>query len=412
MEYVYPNGITENEYEKNKETGNKIFNKDYDNIEKKNLNFNEKYDILSINKKNKKKKGKKNKKKDSYGYEEEFPSMKKNTNINLGNVKSKKLFSNFFNKMKNNPEVEKSINEMETNGPLYTEGNNKKKKKFSFFESKTENETNANNSPNEKKRTIRNSFFMNDDDLIKNQIETEKDANDYIHNLNISNENQRLKLLLNMNISCWKFFKINFVNRNMFFNTWRSNATYTELSKSLFLPFYMQLMLFVNTFVYLFEKDELTFTLYLKTHLIKFIVFNLLAVILSNSYFYFKGFFYNIENGQIRSLLYDFKTNKNLFEPEYQRILKKIKIVSIVETVLFFTFWIINYIFAFGLCCVYVRQGTLMAISFMIGLALDFVLDIIIEFLIMIIYACRGNGLCLVILDRINRMKSFKMLSP
>ena len=412
MEYVYPYGITENEYVINKETGNKIFNEDYDNIEEKNLNFNEKYDILSINKKNKKKKGKKNKKKDSYGYEEEFPSMKKNTNINLGNVKSKKLFSNFFNKMKNNPEVEKSINEMETNGPLYTEGNNKKKKKFSFFESKTENETNANNSPNEKKRTIRNSFFMNDDDLIKNQIETEKDANDYIHNLNISNENQRLKLLLNMNISCWKFFKINFVNRNMFFNTWRSNATYTELSKSLFLPFYMQLMLFVNTFVYLFEKDELTFTLYLKTHLIKFIVFNLLAVILSNSYFYFKGFFYNIENGQIRSLLYDFKTNKNLFEPEYQRILKKIKIVSIVETVLFFIFWIINYIFAFGLCCVYVRQGTLMAISFMIGLALDFVLDIIIEFLIMIIYACRGNGLCLVILDRINRMKSFKMLSP
>ena len=412
MEYVYPYGITENEYVINKETGNKIFNEDYENIEEKNLNFNEKYDVLSINKKNKKKKGKKNKKKDLTEYEDEFPSLKKNTNINLGNVKSKKLFSNFFNKMKKNPEIENSINEMETNGPLNTEGNNKKKKKHSFFEAKTENETNANDNKIETKKSNRSSFFMNDDDLIKNQIEKIKEGDDYVHNLNISNENQRLKLLLNMNISCWKFFKINFVNRNMFFNTWKSNATYTELSKSLFLPFYMQLMLFINTFVYLFEKDELTFTLYLKSHLLKFILFGLLAVILSNSYFYIKGFLYNIENGQMRSLLYDFKTNKELFENEYKRILKKIKIVSIVETVLFFIFWIINYIFSFGLCCVYVRQGTLMAISFLIGLALDFVLDVIIEFIIMIFYACRGNGLCLVMLDRINRMKSFKMLSP
>ena len=223
---------------------------------------------------------------------------------------------------------------------------------------------------------------MNDDDLIKNQIEKIKEGDDYVHHLNISNENQRLKLLLNMNIICWTFFKINFVNRNMFFNTWKSNATYTELSKSLFLPFYIQLMLFINTFVYLFEKDELTFTLYLKSHLLKFILFGLLAVFLSNSYFYIKGFLYNIENGQMRSLLYDFKTNKDLFESEYKRILKKIKIVSIVETVLFFIFWIINYILSFGLCCVYVCEGTLMAISFMIGLALDFVLDVIIEFII------------------------------
>jgi hypothetical protein len=37
MEYVYPYAITENEYVINKETGNKIFNEDYENIEEKNI---------------------------------------------------------------------------------------------------------------------------------------------------------------------------------------------------------------------------------------------------------------------------------------------------------------------------------------------------------------------------------------
>ena len=77
----------------NKETGNKIINEDYESKEDNNLDFQEKLDKLSINKNKKKKgkKGKKNKKRNKVEEEfeeEEEPTMKKNKNINLGNVKS------------------------------------------------------------------------------------------------------------------------------------------------------------------------------------------------------------------------------------------------------------------------------------------------------------------------------------
>jgi hypothetical protein len=168
----------------------------------------------------------------------------------------------------------------------------------------------------------------------------------------------------------------------------------------------------MNTFIYLFEKEELSFKKYISNHYIKFTLFCLLSIFISNIYFYLKSIFYNIENGQMRTLLYNFKTDKNEFEPEYNKILKRIKIVSIIETVLFFILWAINYMFSFGLCCVYYHQGRIMAISFLVGIGLDFILDIIIELLIMVMYACRKNSICVVMLDRINRLKSFKMISP
>ena len=411
-EYVYPYGNIENEYIVNKETGNKIINEDYESKEENNLDFQEKIDKLSINKNKKKKskKGKKNKKRNKVEEEfeeEEEPTMKKNKNINLGNVKSKKMFSSFFSSMKKAPEQNSNNDfQMETNAPMKTEEN----KNNSFFDA-TENETNVYNS--KRKKSINKNFFIDDNDLNKNfKNQRKKEKNSYIHNLFISNENQRVKQLLEMKISCWKFFSANFINRNMFINTWKSNATYTQFSKSLFLPFYLQLMLFMNTFIYLFEKEELSFKKYISNHYIKFTLFCLLSIFVSNIYFYLKSIFYNIENGQMRTLLYNFKTDKNEFEPEYNKILKRIKIVSIIETVLFFILWAINYMFSFGLCCVYYHQGRIMAISFLVGIGLDFILDIIIELLIMVMYACRKNSICVVMLDRINRLKSFKMISP
>jgi hypothetical protein len=125
-----------------------------------------------------------------------------------------------------------------------------------------------------------------------------------------------------------------------------------------------------------------------------------------------KACFYNIENEQVRTLLYDFKTKRNKFDTDYRKILKKIKNVVIFETILFFLFWILNFFFAFGLCCVYYKQGKIMILSFIIGIAIDFILDIIVELLIMVFYILRENTLFVIMLDKTNRIRSFKMLSP
>ena len=74
----------------NKETGNKIYNEEYENLDSKALSQQEKLDIISVNKL-KGKKGKKNRK----------LTLNKNYNINLGDVKSKKLYDNYFGQMKN-----------------------------------------------------------------------------------------------------------------------------------------------------------------------------------------------------------------------------------------------------------------------------------------------------------------------
>ena len=88
--YVYPYGTVESDFVVNKETGNKIYNEEYENLDSKALSQQEKLDIISVNKL-KGKKGKKNRK----------LTLNKNYNINLGDVKSKKLYDNYFGQMKN-----------------------------------------------------------------------------------------------------------------------------------------------------------------------------------------------------------------------------------------------------------------------------------------------------------------------
>ena len=255
---------------------------------------------------------------------------------------------------------------------------------------------------------------MSNEDLIKNNMKNLKSNKDkdYIHNLYISNENQRTKNYIFMKVSAFNFFITNFLNRNIFINTWNSNATYTAMTKALYLPLYLLIMLFINTFIYVFEKEELSIKEYLKLYKTKFFLFSCLSIILTNMYFYLKACFYNIENGQVRTLLYDFKTKRNKFDTDYRKILKKIKNVVIFETILFFLFWILNFFFAFGLCCVYYKQGKIMILSFIIGIAIDFILDIIVELLIMVFYILRENTLFVIMLDKTNRIRSFKMLSP
>ena len=215
-----------------------------------------------------------------------------------------------------------------------------------------------------------------------------------------------------MKIEPFTFFKINCLNRIIYCNTWKSNATYGSRIKSLFLPLYLQLMIFINIFIYIFEKEELSIGKYLKIHSTKFILFVFLSIFFSNGYFYIKAIFYNIDNINIRSLLHDLEIDKKKFNGDYRKILKKIKYCSIFETILLFILWILNFIFGFGFSAVYYKQANIMLISFILGITIDLGLELIIEIIITLLYKYRYIQLNVIILDKLNRFRSFKMLSP
>ena len=401
--YVYPYGNVETEYVVNKETGNKIINEEYD--EENKSKSDKKTDFLSINEKRKKDKNKKNKK------------INKNFNINLGNVKSKYLYSNYLNNLKSSTDgnlssnTEKLGSEDDFNQSI--EANNNIKRKNSNFFDETEREDQE-SQYNNNISSQRNKLYMSKDDLIKNRntLKKKDNSNPFIHHLKIANETQRTKQYLLMKIEPFTFFKINCLNRIIYCNTWKSNATYGSRIKSLFLPLYLQLMIFINIFIYIFEKEELSIGKYLKIHSTKFILFVFLSIFFSNGYFYIKAIFYNIDNINIRSLLHDLEIDKKKFNGDYRKILKKIKYCSIFETILFFILWVLNFIFGFGLSAVYYKQSNIMLISFILGITIDLGLELIIEIIITLLYKYRYIQLNVIILDKLNRFRSFKMLSP
>ena len=135
--YVYPYGTVESDFVVNKESGNKIYNEEYENLDSKALSQQEKLDIISVNKL-KGKKGKKNRK----------LTLNKNYNINLGDVKSKKLYDNYFGQMKNEKDdLSQSLETKEQFKTKFTENESqdikisksekkKKKKKKNLYEKK------------------------------------------------------------------------------------------------------------------------------------------------------------------------------------------------------------------------------------------------------------------------------------
>ena len=83
---------------------------------------------------------------------------------------------------------------------------------------------------------------MNTEDILIND--------NYKHNLNIYNEDMRITSFAKMKTNPCKFFCLNFINRNLFICSFRENATYTAVIKALYLPMYLSLNLFINTFIY------------------------------------------------------------------------------------------------------------------------------------------------------------------
>ena len=207
-------------------------------------------------------------------------------------------------------------------------------------------------------------------------------------------------------------FKENSFDGIIFINTFSGNYTYSASIKALCFPLYLEILLFVNTFIFITLEDESEFSDYIGNNLVDFLWRCLLPIILVKVYFYSTRYFYNLESGKLRNLLYEFKTNKKSFDKHYFYSLKKIRNMMIFETILFFLMAILTYIFVFGLFAVYPSQGKIMFVSLIFGILIDLALNFVLELLIAILFICRKNHVIVVIIDYMNRMLSYKMLSP
>ena len=440
-EYVYPYGNPLPDYFVNKENLNKIIDENDNNNDNNDNNNNdidddeinitgnkEKEKKLTINKKkgNKKKKIK-NKK---------FDNKKINIDINVGNIKNKEIYNNYFENLQaepidnldfdfnnNNNIISSNKNIDNNNTKINTNANNSIiKKTTNYKNSQTINSIDYSSDENIKSRKIKekiNIYKKNNYISDKNKDEykfTEKEIKDfsnYRHNLLIYNKDQRCHYYKTLKINCFKFLLTNIFNRNLFINTFRPNITYSTLFKSLYLSMYLIIILFTSTFLWLYEKEEINFNEYKKKHLIKFIFYTLIPFALANGFFYLKSCIYIIYGVDIRLMLYNIKTHhNNEFEKKYNKVIKFNKIFNFIELGLFISLIIITLLFTFGLCAIYTKQAKLMILSIGFGLGIDFGLGIIFEIILGLLFCCRKNYIIVSILDFLNRFRSFKMLSP
>lgn len=96
-----------------------------------------------------------------------------------------------------------------------------------------------------------------------------------------------------------------------------------------------------------------------------------------------------------------------------EQFVNKRKIMIIIVNTLLGYYWILTFFFSFGVCAVYQKQSLGLLLSYFISLFIDLVLFLIIsEGLIALIYFFRRKTTCIPLLDNLNRLKSFKLLSP
>ena len=435
IDYVYPYGNIEGDFFVNKENLNKIYNNNLKFKKEKMEKPKEKNkkDLLKL--KEKKSNGKndqdevndvRNRRKNAY--------LNDNNLMNYGDVKNKKLYEQYYKEINEegyNEDFEED--EKEDKGNETREGkikNKNIKNDEEIIGASSEEEfkviNKKNKKSNKKKGNIKgkNNFMTENDKFSFEDNEEEfREVNEFnkknkvkidqlIHSLQISNENLRIRILSKMKVNCCEFFCTNLKNRLIFINTFRGNYTYSASIKALCFPLYLLILLFINTFVFICLKDESEYMVYIQSNKMDFIWRCLLPVVLVNIYFFLTRYFYNLDNGIIRYLLYEFKTSKKSFDKHYFAYLKKIRNMMIVETVFFFIMAILTYIFIFGLFAVYPPQGKTMFVSLIVGVVIDLVLSFLVEFFIAILFLCRKNHVIVILLDYLNRLISYKMLSP
>ena len=434
INYVYPYGNLEGDFFLNTENMNKIYNRNL-NIKQEEKNNMKENDIIRLrNDKNMetetklvREKNKKNLRKNAY--------LNENNLMNYGDIKNKRLFDQYYKEINEKGYNKDTIeNEEEKFNDKQTEKNKIKSKDILPLTSKETLDIKDKKSGNRRKKKIiknknnNNNFITKEDkkedknssDDFDEEIEEVRDfnrrnkvnVNHLIHSLQISNENIRVRILSKMKVNFCSFFLTNLKNRIIFINTFSGNYTYSASIKALCFPLYLEILLFVNTFIFITLEDESNFSDYIGNNLGDFLWRCLLPIILTNVYFYSTRYFYNLESGKLRNLLFEFKTNKKSFDKHYFYSLKKIRNMMIFETILYFFMAALTYIFVFGLFAVYPSQGKIMFVSLIVGIVIDLALNFALELLIAILFLCRKNHVIVVIIDYMNRILSYKMLSP
>ena len=420
VKYVYPYGNRE-DFFVNKDNMKKIYNNNLNlrnnKLEEKNINkikIKQNYIYNETEIKTEKNRLNKNEAKN-----EEY--LNEDSLLNYGDIKNKKLYEHYYKRIQkrgNNNEIKENNDE---NKDEKISNRNKKSKKEIF--SSADNDSRKKNSNKENQKKLEN-YGINDDVYIYNENNEEvKEANDYntknkinldnlLHSLQISNENLRVKLLSQIKINALTFFCINIKNRIIFINTFIGNYTYSASLKALCFPLYLELLFFFNTFIFITLEDDSNYSDYLSNNLGDFIWRCLLPVILVNVYLLLTRYFYNLDNGKLRKLLYELKTNKKAFDKHYFYVLQCVKRMMIIETIFFFIMIILSYIFSFGLFAVYPSQGKVMIISLICGIIIEIGLSLFLELLIAILIIFRKNHIIIIIIDYLNRFLSYKMLSP
>ena len=428
LNFVYPYGNIEGDFFVNKENMNKIYNRNLDiknekeKIKELNLmKLKENKNIETETNLVREKKINQNLRKNAY--------LNENNLMNYGDIQNKKLYEQYYQEINeegyNTDEFEEENEKKDNKDNKKTRNNAKNNKDENIVSSKEQLNINEKKSENKKnKKRVKNNFVKKEDKNSNDDIEEEiKEVNDYnkrnrvninhlIHSLQISNENFRVRMLSKMKVNICSFFLTNLKNRIILVNTFTGNYTYSASIKALCFPLYLEILLFVNTFIFISLEDESDFSDYIKNNLGDFLWRCILPIVLVKVYFYLTRYFYNLESGKVRNLLFEFKTNRKTFDKHYFNVLKKIKHMMIFETILFFFMAALTYIFVFGLFAVYPSQGKTMFVSLICGIIIDIALQIILELLIALLYLCRKNHIIVVIIDYANRLLSYKMLSP
>ena len=431
-DYVYPYGNIEGDFFVNKNNLNKIYNNNL-NTKEKNKKINEiekkSKDLLKIKEKLKNNKiatenilgteNEKNDRKNAYLNEENF--------MNFGDLKNKKLFQAYYREINLEGYNSDTIDNQKSDQTLREKTNNNENDNISSSRKIKDNIKDKKNIKKKDNKKSNNYIASkdNDNDNDNDEFDEEevKEVNEFnkrnkikiqelVHSLQISNENIRIRILSKMKVNVCTFFCTNIKNRIIFLNTFKGSYTYSASIKALCFPLYLLILFFVNTFIFICLKDESDFQVYINSNIGDFIWRCLVPVAIVNIYFYLTRFFYNLSNGDVRYLLFEFKTNKKSFDKHYMEYLKKIRNIMIVETILFFILVILSYIFSFGLFAVYPAQGKSMFVSLIIGIIIDLLLNLFAELFIAILFVCRKNHVLVVLLDYLNRLISYKMLSP
>ena len=425
MDYVYPYGNIEGDFFVNKENMNKIYNNNLD-LKKEKEKIKENKLMKLRENKNFETEGKLMNEKNIHQSLRKNAYLNENNLMNYGDIKNKKLYEQYYQEINeegyNTDELEEELEKNDVN----KKGRNKKAKKETISVNSKEdlNVEEMKTEIKKNKKRKKNNFALKEDKKDMEEIEEEMNEvkdfnrrnkvniNHLIHSLQISNENLRVRILSKMKVNICKFFCVNLKNRIIFINTFTGNYTYSASIKALCFPLYLEILLFVNTFIFITLEDESNFLDYIQNNIGDFLWRCLLPIILVKVYFYSTRYFYNIENGKVRNLLYEFKTNRKSFDKHYFNLLKKVRNMMIFETILFFLMAALTYIFVFALFAVYPSQGKTMFVSLICGIAIDLLLNFVLELLMAILFICRKNHVIVVILDYANRLLSYKMLSP